>query len=68
MTEKQLIAWAIGPMFDACGNSYINAWLQRWLESAKALGVYEGPTIGTIADIDVSHWCEVANKNVGLAE
>lgn len=33
--EQQLILEAIPCMFRACGNSYINAWLQDWLERAR---------------------------------
>ena len=62
VTPKQLIAEAIPCMFQACGNSYINAWLQEWLEGAKAAGVYDGPVIGRIAEIDVDHWYELAKQ------
>jgi len=62
MDARALIAEAIPPMFQACGNSYINAWLQQWLEGARDAGVYEGPVIGRIAEINVDHWYEVAKK------
>lgn len=68
MTEKQLIAVAIPCMFQACGNSYINAWLQQWLEGAKAAGVYDGPVIGRIYEIDVDHWYEVACRKTGYQQ
>lgn len=40
-------------MFQACGNSYINAWLQDWLERARDAGVYDGPVVGRIAELDI---------------
>lgn len=68
MNAEQMIANAIAPMFAACGNSYINAWLQEWLESAKAMGVYEGPVTGTIAAIEVDVWVERAFRKTGLLD
>ena len=48
---RRLVITAVHPMFDACGNSYINAWLEKWLEAAKALDAYDGETIGNILDV-----------------
>ena len=51
--QKNLIVEAIQPMFAACGNSYINAWLEDWLREAAKAGCYVGPFIGGIHELDL---------------
>jgi len=46
-----MIAEAVEPMMAACGNSYANAWLEKWLRWAKSRGAYEGRVIGNICDL-----------------
>lgn len=53
LDEKTLIVEAIQPMFDACGNSYINAWLEDWLRRAAKAGCYAGPFVGRINELDL---------------
>lgn len=33
-------------LIDACGNSYVNTWLQSHLETARKYGFWSGPVIG----------------------
>jgi hypothetical protein len=49
---KQFMTQAISPIFDACGNSYSNAWCEELLTTAKRYGIYPGETIGKIIDLD----------------
>jgi len=44
----ELVRDAVSPMMDACGNSYSNAWLEKWLIGAKEIGAYQGKTVGRI--------------------
>ncbi|MGI9501318.1 MAG: hypothetical protein ACR2P3_14880 [Geminicoccaceae bacterium] len=54
---KHLVHQAIPGQFDVCGNSYVNAWLEKWLRLAQAVGVYKGPLIGVCNDPRAS-WME----------
>ncbi len=36
------------------GNSYVDAWTQQWLESAKRLGCYSGEVVGMVDDLQLS--------------
>lgn len=51
---KELVREAVFAKLRDCGNSYINAYTQRWLERAKAIGCYSGPLTGTITEAILS--------------
>lgn len=59
-TVKNLFIAAISSMFSACGNSYINAWLEQWLRATAPWTGYTGPFTGCIVDEiqDVHEWIE----------
>lgn len=65
LDQKKLIVEAIQPMFLACGNSYINAWLEDWLREAAKAGCYVGPFVGRISEIDLNEVVENSRTLMG---
>ena len=63
---RNLLITAIRPMFNACGNSYINAWLEDWLRTIAPVTGYPGPFTGNIVEVmpDVNEWVD-ANQGEG---
>jgi len=66
LNEKTLVVEAIQPMFAACGNSYINAWLEDWLRAAARSGCYVGPFVGNIHELDLD--AIVENSRMMIAQ
>ena len=66
---KKLLAHAVGYMMDGCGNSYVNAYMEKWLDGAKSLGAYPSwmPTVGKIVKRK-EKWEEYLDKSGGLPE
>jgi|GEM_PF-5930432 len=66
---KKLLAHAVGYMMDGCGNSYVNAYMENWLNGAKRLGAYPSwmPTVGKIVERK-EKWEEYLDKRDGLPE
>lgn len=62
-----MIMHAVHPMLDACGNSYANAYTEKWLTEAKKLGAYHGPVIGKISDLK-EEWEWWLENNGGLLD
>lgn len=54
---RHLVHRAIPGQFDACSNSYVNSWLEKWLRLAQALGVYRGPLVGNCNELR-ANWLE----------
>lgn len=48
---RVLILHAVSNVLDGCGNSYVNAYTEKWLRTAKELGAYHGPVVGNIVDL-----------------
>ena len=59
---RVLLMHAVGGVLDGCGNSYSNAYTEKWLRSAKELGAYHGRVIGTINDLE-AEWEEWLEEN-----
>lgn len=49
--DQSLAMHAVSHVLDNCGNSYSNAYTEKWLTKAKEMGVYHGPVTGKIQDI-----------------
>jgi hypothetical protein len=64
---RVLIMHAVDSMLTTCGNSYVNAYTEQWLDWAKQLGAYHGPVIGTIKDAS-EQWNDWLDENGGLPE
>lgn len=50
-TARVLLMHAVSGVLDGCGNSYSNAYTERWLTKAKMLGAYHGRVIGNIVEL-----------------
>lgn len=48
---RVLLMHAVSAVLDGCGNSYSNAYTERWLTNAKMLGAYHGRVIGNITEL-----------------
>lgn len=64
---RVLITHAVYSMLQTCGNSYVNAYTEQWLDWAKQLGAYHGPVIGTVKDVGMQ-WEDWLDENGGLPE
>jgi hypothetical protein len=58
---------AVSTIFDGCGNSYANSYLEQWLRHAKALGAYHGRVIGNIVELK-QEWEDWLDENGGLPD
>lgn len=68
MTKEQiLIMHSVSPVLKACGNSYSNAYTEKWLASAKSIGAYHGDVIGNILELE-SCWQDWLDNNGGLPD
>ena len=50
---RRLLMHAVDAVICNCGNSYVNAWAEQWLDHAASLGAYpkEGPFIGARQEV-----------------
>jgi hypothetical protein len=64
---RVLIMHAVDSILTTCGNSYVNAYTEQWLDWAKQLGAYHGPVIGTIKEVS-EQWNDWLDENGGLPE
>lgn len=64
---KLLIAHAVEPVLQGNGNSYSNAYTQKWLEFAALLQVYAGKSVGHVKDLETA-WNARSEKNGGLVD
>lgn len=62
-----LIAHAVDSMLTTCGNSYVNAYTEQWLDWAQRLGAYHGPVIGNCKAVS-EKWEQWLAENGGLPE
>ena len=62
-----LLMHAVGGIFQGCGNSYANAYTEKWLTHAKALGAYHGRVIGNILELE-KEWEAWLDENGGLPD
>ena len=62
-----LVMHAVAAILNHCGNSYSNAYTEKWLTKAKELGLYHGPVIGRIDDIK-AEWNDWLDENGGLPD
>ena len=57
-----LIAHAVDAMLETCGNSYVNAYTEQWLDWAQIIGAYKGPVIGRCDEVSKT-WNEWLEEN-----
>lgn len=68
-TEKAraLLMHAVDDVLSGCGNSYVNAYTERWLRGAAELEAYFGPFTGKVSDVK-EEWSEIIEAQGGLPE
>jgi len=66
---RSLLMYAVEGVLAICGNSYMNACTEQWLDHAASLGAYpkDGPFIGNIKEVR-EKWSEWLDENGGLPE
>ena len=66
---RSLLMYAVDGVLAICGNSYVNACTEQWLEHAASLGAYpkEGPFIGNLMEVREA-WSYWLAENGGLPE
>lgn len=62
-----LLMHAVGGIFQGCGNSYANAYTEKWLTHAKSVGAYHGRVIGVICELE-EEWETWLDDNGGLPD
>jgi hypothetical protein len=61
--HRNLIIDAIISVVSSCPDDKADPFVRNWLERAKYLGLYEGPTEGEIEDI--LGWIEAHSEDIG---
>lgn len=66
---RALLMYAVAPVLDACGNSYVNACTEQWLDHAASFGAYpkDGPFVGRVVDVR-EKFIEWVESNGGLPD
>ena len=66
---RSLLMYAVDGVLAICGNSYVNATTEQWLDHAASLGAYpkEGPFIGNLLEVREA-WVDWLDENGGLPE
>jgi hypothetical protein len=68
MTKEQiLIMHSVSLILQNCGNSYINAYTEKWLKHAKSIGAYHGDVTGDRGEVHQA-WQGWLDYNGGLPD